>query len=337
MYAVVDRAFLCDCQLDLEHRATILCQLSSCTDNRTSHFKVEFVVNLGFYQLLRNHRPKLVANIRPNAKGRAQTFDVSLAPAAPVPLGEPMDLKESLDRIGHNGRLCPVVSSPVDHPLPVLARHTSHVLSIVVIIISISLFVLVGLFLLQHFKLWTLVAGLTLATAPKVVEARPQLAMTVVCSNPYLTILATMVTVIATGMWICTHCRNLTWLRGYKYSRACTLYIFLYNSHFYVPLKIKRLTGHMHMYHIENPIIPEKLSFHRHCLWDSYVVNWGSMKLFVNGVPIQLPLSLTVPLRDKIKTRRMMTKDELDLQFMIKQGANWYNLTDKRTSPMLTA
>ena len=93
----------------------------------------------------------------------------------------------------------------------------------------------------------------------------------------------------------------------------------------------------MHMYRIENPIAPEKLSFHRHCLWDSYVVNWGSMKLYVNGVPVQMPLSLTVPLRDKIKTRRMMTKDDLDLQFMIKQGANWYNLTNKRTSPMLTA
>ena len=216
-----------------------------------------------------------------------------------------------------------------------LARHTSHVLSIIATVLSVGLFILVGLFLLRHLKLWTLVAGLTLASAPKVVDARQQPAMIVVCSNPYLTILATMVTVIATGMWICTHCRQLTWLRGYKYSRACTLYIFLYNSHFYAQLKIKRLTGHMHMYRIENTIAPDKLSFHRHCLWDSYVVNWDSMKLYVNGIPVQLPLSLTVPLRDKIKTCRMMTK--LDLQFMIKQGANWYNLMDKRTSPMLTA
>ena len=121
--------------------------------------------------------------------------------------------------------------------------------------------------------------------SPKVVDARQQPAMTVVCSNPYLTILATMVTIIATGMWICIHCQHLTWLRGYKYSQACMLYIFLYNSHFYILLKIKRLTGHMHMYRIENPIAPEKLSFHHHCLWDSYVVNWGSMKLYVNGIP----------------------------------------------------
>ena len=69
VYAVVDRSFLCDCQLDLEHHATILRQLSSCTDNRTAHFRVEFIVNLGFYQLLRNRHPHLVDNVCPNAKG----------------------------------------------------------------------------------------------------------------------------------------------------------------------------------------------------------------------------------------------------------------------------
>ena len=52
VYAVVHRSFLRDCQLDLEHHATILRQLSACPDNRTAHFQVEFVVNLGFYQLL---------------------------------------------------------------------------------------------------------------------------------------------------------------------------------------------------------------------------------------------------------------------------------------------
>ena len=242
-------------------------QLSSCTDNRTAHFRVEFVVNLGFYQLLRNRRPNLVENVCPNAKGQTQIFNVWLAPADQTPLGEPTDLKDALERIGQHDSLVPYSRQPTYPPAPtILARHMGHVLSIVATVLSVGLFLLVGLFFLRHFKLWTLVAGLTLASAPKVVDARQQPAMTIVCSNPYLTILATMVTIIATGMWICTHCRHLTWLHGYKYSRACTLYIFLYNSHFYVPLKIKRLTGHMHMYRIENPIAPEKLSFHRHCL-----------------------------------------------------------------------
>ena len=195
VYAVVDRSFLCDCQLDLEHHATILQQLSSCTDNRTAHFRVEFVVNLGFYQLLRNRCPNLVENVRPNAKGLNSDLQclVGLWPDQ-TPLGEPTDLKDALKRIGQHGRLRPIVDNPHTRPPPILARHTGHVLSIIATVLSVSLFLLVGLFFLCHFKLWTLVAGLTLASAPKVVDTRQQPAMTVVCSNPYLTILATMVT-----------------------------------------------------------------------------------------------------------------------------------------------
>ena len=121
VYAVVNRSFLCDCQLDLEHHATILRQLSACMDNLTTHFQVEFVVNLGFYQLLRNRHPNLVENICPNAKGRTQIFDVRLAPAGKTPLGEPTDLKDALEHIGQHGRLCPIVENPFTHPSPILA------------------------------------------------------------------------------------------------------------------------------------------------------------------------------------------------------------------------
>ena len=167
MYAVVDRSFLCDCQLDIEHHATILRQLSSCTDNRTAHFRVEFVVNLGFYQLLRNRCPNLVENVRPNAKGRAQIFNVRLALADQTPLGEPTDLKDALERIGQHGRLRPIVGNPHTHLPPVLARHTGHVLSIIATILSVGLFLLVGLFFLRHFKLWTLVIRSDLSLSPK--------------------------------------------------------------------------------------------------------------------------------------------------------------------------
>ena len=111
------------------------------------------MVNLEFYQLLCNRQPRLIANVHPNAKGRAQTFDVWLTPADPMPLGEPTDLKDALDRVGQNGHLCPIIHTPVDCLPPVLAHHMSHVLSIVTIVLSVGLFILVGLFLLHHFKL----------------------------------------------------------------------------------------------------------------------------------------------------------------------------------------
>ena len=50
-YAMADRDFLFDCQLDLEH-ASVLRQLSTCTGNKSTHLTLHFVLNMGFYQLL---------------------------------------------------------------------------------------------------------------------------------------------------------------------------------------------------------------------------------------------------------------------------------------------
>ena len=61
-YAVVPRDFLCDCQLDLEH-ASVLRHLSSCHHNTSNKLVMEFVVNIAFYELLRQHKPKLASKL----------------------------------------------------------------------------------------------------------------------------------------------------------------------------------------------------------------------------------------------------------------------------------
>ena len=48
------------------------------------------------------------------------------------------------------------------------------------------------------------------------------------------------------------------------------------------------------------------------------------MCLHMDGQPVNLPSSITLPLKDKIIAREMLAKKDLDLQFMIKQGSNWY-------------
>ena len=56
----------------------------------------------------------------------------------------------------------------------------------------------------------------------------------------------------------------------------------------------------------------------------------------MNGHSVDLPLSLFVPLKDKIRAHCMVAKNGLDLQFLIKQGTNWYSLTKTAESKYLT-
>ena len=51
-YAVVQREFLCNCQLDLEH-ASVLCRLNACSGSKPQNLVMKFVVNLTFREMLK--------------------------------------------------------------------------------------------------------------------------------------------------------------------------------------------------------------------------------------------------------------------------------------------
>ena len=59
------------------------------------------------------------------------------------------------------------------------------------------------------------------------------------------------------------------------------------------------------------------------------------MRLYMNGHLVDLPLSVLVPLKDKIRVCHIVPKNGLDLQFMIKQGTNCYSLSKTAESKYL--
>ena len=163
--------------------------------------------------MLKHCSVKLVQKIKPNARRKTQSFDVRMAPTGDGPLDKPADLQEVIDRIDQRGKVHLAQPMTGPQPGPLVSHTANQVLAILATVLSVALGLLLVLFILRHFKLQTLVAGLTLISSPKIVEAKAtDPVLTVICSNPYLTILATVVTIIASVMWICTHCQQLTWL-----------------------------------------------------------------------------------------------------------------------------
>ena len=68
-YAVVNREFLCDCQLDLEH-ASVLRQLSSCANSSSSKMHMTFTINLAFGRCLTKEVPTVLPIHSPNTLKR---------------------------------------------------------------------------------------------------------------------------------------------------------------------------------------------------------------------------------------------------------------------------
>ena len=118
----------------------------------------------------------------------------------------------------------------------------------------------------------------------------------------------------------------MTWYWGYQYCRNCTFYLFVFCDHYHSPLKICPLIEHLQNYKIENSGSDLELNLNKNWIYDTVNISWGDIQVLENQIPIKLPKSVTVPLRHKIKNRRMMPFD-WDVQHMVKQGPNWYNLT----------
>ena len=80
------------------------------------------------------------------------------------------------------------------------------------------------------------------------------------------------------------------------------------------------------MYKLNAPIGPESLTLNKGKLWDLMYFDWKDMTLTFDGQIMSLPKSISIPVKDKLRVRRIFVDEDLDLQFMIKQGTNWYSL-----------
>ena len=395
-YAVVDREFLCDCQLDLEH-ASVLRQLSSCNRERSSKLVMQFHVNIAFWELLRERSPQTAELVQPKFTDHRQIFEIKLFEAKPRRIDQPTDLETFMEKIDKNGKKIPSKSmiESKTQTKPLLSRWINNILVNINTVVSTLLALLVLVLLTKHFKIKSLLATLVLSTLPPPPEAtafkydlaqtdlsqnsvlkllhaqfpktgleththildklcenckifqrtkgpvesvnRPK-ALTsveskapaeprkVVCSYPITTMWSNVLGSMVICYAIVRYIKPMTWYRGYKYSRNCTFYLFIFTDHYYSPLKICPLRGHLQNYKIEDSGTDLELTLHKNWIYDTVNISWGDIQVLENEIPIKLPRTVSIPLRHKIKNRRMMSF-KWDVQYMVKQGPNWYNLT----------
>ena len=283
-YAVVNREFLCDCQLDLEY-ASILKQISACGDKAHYNLTLRFTVNLAFWQILKQYKPKLAKTVNPNMKRIEQTFPVKLFENVKGPLQMPTALTDIVKRFNDEGKKSKQSESSYT---PIFSKYESNILTIVSGGLASIGMVIILIIMVKQIRLQSLVTSLGLVSLipptkalyftelPKATDVPYILAKNVpnervVCSHPLLTAVGSAIAICGALYAAYQVFRSLSWYHGYKNSRCCTMHFFLYHDDYYAPLKIKSLSGHIHMYKMENKLMPGQLTLQRNCLWDTVI------------------------------------------------------------------
>ena len=96
--------------------------------------------------------------------------------------------------------------------------------------------------------------------------------------------------------------------RKYRYSNTIKIMIFFPDIKSYVPIKLCKTSGSIHLFKLTGSINKENITLHKNTLWDVMEIDWQPVVVTLSGNVINLPGSVIIPFRDKFKIRWIIKK-----------------------------
>ena len=168
-YTVVQREFLCNCQLDLEH-ASVLYRLNACSGSKPQNLVMIFVVNLAFWKMLKKRHSPLTEKVQLTVDFVQQTFDVHLFDNDKVPLNKATDMLCMIDKMGEDGKKRERKQEELEGTpdnvkrKPLLAKFLANILIVVCLVLSTMVTIVVILVLVKYCKMSSIVASLVVGS-----------------------------------------------------------------------------------------------------------------------------------------------------------------------------
>ena len=178
----------------------------------------------------------------------------------------------------------------------------------------------------KHTKLKALVTGITFQPIKQTEALIDKENIIQNCTAQWYTIVALTLMVTGLTIYIFTTTQRCTIFKRKLYSNTVTVMLFFSDIKQYIPVKLCKTAGSIHLFQIYGQLTSNQITLERNYLWDVVKIEWGEVFLALNGAIVQLPISVKVPLRDKYRLRHMMSKRSLLLHIMLRQGTSWYAL-----------
>ena len=83
--------------------------------------------------------------------------------------------------------------------------------------------------------------------------------------------------------------------RKYQYSNIIKVMIFIPNIESYVPIKLCKVTGSIHLFKIMGRLQKENIMLHRNTVWDTLEIDWKDVTFMVHGNVVNLHVLVIVP------------------------------------------
>ena len=156
-------------------------------------------------------------------------------------------------------------------------------------IISIITITLVAYLFCKHKHIRTIVASLILHKI-KEVEANSNHNLEINnCECRTLVHVGIILTVLSMIIVMFLHYRRSRLCRGYKFSNAIKIMLFISDVQNYIPIKLCKTSGSIHLFKIKGTLKFKDIKLNRNYLWDTLEINWNKITITFNDNKIDLP------------------------------------------------
>ena len=94
--------------------------------------------------------------------------------------------------------------------------------------------------------------------------------------------------------------------------------LFISNTHSYVPIKLCRAAGSIHLFQIKGRLNPEHVKLKKNWIWDVLEIDWSNPSITPNDNEIDLPSLVIIPFKERYRARRLLNKHLLIFYVMLK-------------------
>ena len=279
LYVLLNRTILCNCIVEAEN-SFLLESIAACDpEGDGADLEMHFVANTAFYNYFEELINTLEATFLQNITTQEHNLPISLEPddfdkellAAPETLRELVenDKKKNLNFDKQHETLDKeddiVIETTIFNCL------ASRIFIFVMAIISFLIVLIVIMFIFKGEKMQALVTNLAMIKGVKALTEETKIGT----NYEYWIIIAWLSLILMVIMFLTIErVYKMPIFRKYQYSNTIKIMMFISNIKSYVPIKLCKTSGSIHLFKLTGSIKREDMTLHRNTIWDILDIDW---------------------------------------------------------------
>ena len=189
------------------------------------------------------------------------------------------------------------------------SNHVVNIFMLTSSLMSIITVMLVAYLFCKHKYIRTIVASLILHKIKEVEANSNHNPETNNYESRTLVHVGIILTVLSMIIVMFLHYRRSRLCRGYKFSNAVKIMLFISDVQNYIPIKLCKTSGSIHLFKVKGTLKSKDIKLNRNYLWETLEINWSKITITFND-KTDLPKIVAVKMRDKQRTIKSSCDDK---------------------------